>query len=95
METSNKPAQLEFDFTSEVELACGKWALNKVLLGCYLQDLRSDNPRVRKKGAKGLGSLGVISRVAIPELQSLLDDPDRMVREAVEAALKSIEPALG
>jgi HEAT repeat protein len=85
-----KPELLELDFTREAELACGRWALNKMLLQCYLQDLRSDKPRVRKKGAKGLGSLGAVSRPALAKLESLLEDPDPKVRAAVEAALAAI-----
>jgi hypothetical protein len=79
--------QLELDFTEEPSLAAGKKALNDMLFRCYLRDVQSENPRLRRKGAKGLGGLGVLARNAVAVLESLLRDPDRKVREAARAAL--------
>lgn len=65
-------------------------ALNQVLLAQYMNGLRNDNPRVRRKSVRGLASLGSLAEGAIPTLELLLKDKDRKVREAVAEALKSI-----
>jgi hypothetical protein len=87
MDHDGKNHQLEFDFTEAPSLAAGKKALSDMLFRCYFHDVQSENPRLRRKGAKGLGSLGVLARNAVAVLESLLRDPNRKVREAAKAAL--------
>jgi HEAT repeat protein len=90
MQKRTEDEQLELDFTPAPSLAAGKKALAETLFRCYLNDLASENPRVRKKGVKGIGSLGAAARQAAPLLENLLEDPDRKVREAAELALRSV-----
>jgi hypothetical protein len=87
MDRDGEDHQLELDFTEAPSLTAGKKALNDMLFRCYLRDVQSENPRLRRKGAKGLGSLGASARNAVLALESLLRDPDRKVREAARAAL--------
>jgi HEAT repeat protein len=83
--------QLELNLTPpDPTIESGKRALAAMLLRCYLKDLESESPRVRRKGAKGLGELGQAARPAITLLESLLEDTDRKVRVAAEVALQAI-----
>jgi HEAT repeat protein len=65
-------------------------ALDRELLRQYLKGLRSDNPRVRKKSARGLGRLGGRAGEAVPALEACLADRDPRVRDAAAAALDAI-----
>jgi len=65
-------------------------ALNRHLLREYVKGLTSDNPRIRKKSARGLGRLGGLAAEAIPALEVCLTDRDLKVRDAVACALDAI-----
>ena len=65
-------------------------ALDRELLRQYLKGLRSDNPRVRKKSASGLGTLGGLAGEAIPALEACLTDGDSRVRVTAAWALVAI-----
>ena len=65
-------------------------ALNQVLLGQYLKGLGDESPQVRRKSIRGLESLRGLAVVAIPALETALEDKDLKVREAAAAALGTI-----
>ena len=65
-------------------------ALNRQLLREYVKGLGSDNPRVRKKSARGLGRLRGLAAEAIPKLEACLRDGNPKVRDAVARALDAI-----
>jgi HEAT repeat protein len=69
-------------------------ALNRQLLREYLKGLGSDNPRVRKKSARGLGRLGGLAAEAIPTLEACLKDPDAKVRDVAAWALDAIREGM-
>jgi HEAT repeat protein len=65
-------------------------ALNERLLAIYLKDLASENPKTRRKAARGLANLGAAAAEAIPALTAALSDRDRRVREAAAWALERL-----
>ena len=67
-----------------------KLALNELLVHQHMKGLGDANPRVRRKAAHGLTSLGKLAERAIPLLEALLNDSDRRVREAAAETLKAI-----
>jgi HEAT repeat protein len=75
---------------SQAILAERMLALDRELLRQYLRGLRSDNPRVRKKSARGLGRLGGLASEAVPTLEACLTDRDFRVRDAAAWALDAI-----
>ena len=77
---------------AEAALAGPIRALNRKLCEEYLKGLTNPSPLVRRKSARGLGSLGAAAREAIPALEVLLGDRDRRVREAAAAALRVLDP---
>jgi hypothetical protein len=54
-----------------------------------LESLRSTEPIVRQNAVDEIDHLGWVE--AIPQLQSLVDDPDNDVRQAVQTALTNLE----
>ena len=87
-----EPEQLPLDFTPKEESGepTGQAALRRMLLTTYRNYLQAQSWRTRRKGAKGLGELGPAALIAVPELEGLLEDEDRRVREAATIALKRI-----
>jgi hypothetical protein len=75
---------------SEATLTERILALNRQLLREYVKGLTSDNPRVRKKSARGLGRLASLAAEAIPALEPCLTDRDPRVRDAAAWALDAI-----
>jgi HEAT repeat protein len=73
----------------------GRRQLERLLIHAYVNALSSRSWRARKKGAKGLGQLGVAASVAAEELERLLEDPDPRVREAAGDALARVSPGRG
>ena len=65
-------------------------ALNEVLLHQYLKGLADANPRIRRKAAHRLAGLGKAAERALPQLEVLLLDPDRHVRDAAALTVKRI-----
>jgi HEAT repeat protein len=49
-------------------------------------------PRVRRDAVRSLGYIGPKAREAVPEIKSLLKDPEEIVRTAAGNALKAIAP---
>jgi HEAT repeat protein len=93
MPEEKDPQQLPLDFTGTAvapDLAPGAAALQRVLLRAYRAGLQSNSWRVRKKGANGLAALGPAAREAVPQLEQLLQDKDRRVRDAAALALSRI-----
>jgi HEAT repeat protein len=91
--TPEQPKQLALDFSKRQEpdgLAGSKAALDARLLEAYLRDLSDPSWRVRKKAARGLGTLGPKATQAVPQLKALLNDQDVRVREAARQALEAI-----
>jgi hypothetical protein len=74
------------------DLARGMEALNEKLLGAYLRRIGDGNPRVRRKAARGLGSLGPFAAEAVPVLESLCSDRHPGVRDCARWALAKIRP---
>jgi HEAT repeat protein len=54
--------------------------------------LTSEDPRVRKTAAEGLGRLGPAAQSAVPVLRRALQDEDQEVRQAASDALLNITP---
>jgi HEAT repeat protein len=72
------------------DLARAIRALNEKLLGAYLRRVGDRNPRIRRKAAKGLGSLGPLAAEAVPALESLCRDRHPAVRDSARWALAKI-----
>jgi HEAT repeat protein len=72
------------------EVATGREALERLLLGVYRKQLTSPSWRVRKKGARGLRLMGEAASDALPLLEKLMDDSDRRVRETASEAVRKI-----
>src|SRR5262245_4024938 len=56
--------------------------------------LRDSEWTVRRHAAVALGQIGPDARSSVPQLQTLAQDPDRLVRTAAQEALKKISPEL-
>src|SRR5262249_46814925 len=70
-------------------------ALKAKLLRTYLPGLRDDNPRIRRKAARGLGFLGAAAAAAVPALDALQEDDNAAVRGAARWALSRITGVTG
>ncbi len=77
------------------ELSPSIEALQEKLLRAYLAGLENSNPRIRKKAARGLGSMGPAAAAAVPALNALGGDGNSAVREAVHWALSRIAVGTG
>jgi hypothetical protein len=53
--------------------------------------LKDPNTRVRRDTVRSLGQLGPAARETIPQIQELAKDPEAIVREAVEVAVRRLE----
>lgn len=53
--------------------------------------LKDENTRVRRDTVRSLGQLGAAARETIPQIQALAKDPEAIVREAVEVAVRRLE----
>ncbi|MCI0455869.1 MAG: HEAT repeat domain-containing protein [Gemmataceae bacterium] len=98
--TTGKLDALLADPDEEVRLsaALARWASSEEkgrekLLEVVARGLGSNRAAVRKRAAVVLGEFGKGAQAAVPALLTVLRDPDASVRQAVAAALRSIDPA--
>lgn len=54
--------------------------------------LKDPATRVRRDAVRSLGYIGEASRVAVPQIIELIDDPEEIVRDAAKTALETIAP---
>jgi HEAT repeat protein len=76
-------------------LAPGIEALQDKLLQTYLAGLQDNNPRIRRKAARGLGYLGRAAADAVPALTALREDGNPAVRQVAHWALARITAGIG
>lgn len=75
---------------NDPDLNACKEALSQRLLETLVRELQSQNPTSRRKAILRLDNLQPLAARLLPQIESLLADPDYRVRKAAQQALADL-----